>query len=150
MYKRLFPLLLVPALASCASIVAGRFQTVNVETPDVQEAQCKLSNHKGAWAVPATPSPVLIHNSATDMVIVCEKAGYEKTTDHFASTVSPWLFGNILIGGIIGIIVDLSDGAGFVYDDKLIVAMKKAEPSPPAAQTPPPADTKDPSNKPQS
>ena len=147
MLKGLFPLLLVPALASCASIVSGRGQIVTMETPDVQQARCELENHKGTWTVTATPSPVTIRDSASDMVVVCEKEGYDKTTGSFASTVKPWLFGNIIFGGIIGLIVDLSDGAGFEYDEKFILVMKESEPGSPAEPTPSAAQTSAPTEE---
>jgi len=134
MLRRVAALLILPALAGCASIVSGRSQIVTMETPDAQEAHCQLQNHKGSWTVAATPSPVAIRDSSSDMVIVCEKEGYERTTSTFPSGLKPWLFGNVIFGGIIGLIVDLSDGAGFEYGDKFTVAMKKLEP--PASSDP--------------
>jgi hypothetical protein len=143
MLTRVVALLMLPVLASCASIVSGRSQIVTMETPDAQQAHCQLQNHKGTWTVAATPSPVTIRDSASDMVVVCEKDGYEKTTGTFSSNLKPWLFGNVILGGIIGIIVDLSDGAGFEYGEKFTLAMKKAAPAAPIDTNPPPAQGKD-------
>jgi hypothetical protein len=115
------------ALSACATIVSGNDQTVAVTTPDVKAADCKLQNGKGEWTV-SSPGTTMVKSAAGNMSVTCEKAGYEKGTSTYASSVKGWIFGNIGFGGLIGVIVDVSTGAGFEYPTAMPVAMKKIEP----------------------
>ncbi|HLJ64434.1 MAG TPA: hypothetical protein VKT70_10030 [Stellaceae bacterium] len=82
--------------------------------------------------MPATPVSLEIHDSASDMVVVCEREGYDQATGTFSSSLKAWFFGNILVGGVIGVAVDLGDGAAFGYDDKFVLTMKKSVATPSA------------------
>ena len=48
------------------------------------------------------------------------KDGYQSKTYEMGVSVQPWFFGNILIGGIPGIAIDLATGKMMKYRDKLI------------------------------
>ncbi|MDB5411181.1 MAG: hypothetical protein JWL84_6093 [Rhodospirillales bacterium] len=140
----LVPLLL--SLGACATIVSGSDETISVTTPEVQAANCKLQNGKGEWNVASTPGTTLVKNSAGNMTVTCEKDGYEKGSTTYASNLKGWIFGNIAFGGLVGIIIDLSTGAGFEYPTAMPVAMKKIEPlaAAPAARPAIPADQEKP------
>ena len=52
--------------------------------------------------------------------IMATKDGYQSKTYEMGVSVQPWFFGNILIGGIPGIAIDLATGKMMKYRDKLI------------------------------
>lgn len=115
-------------LTGCASIVGSRYQTVaiNTETNDVavKKAQCELTNNKGAWNVEA-PGSVVLHKSTKPLYINCESDGVKSPEVQVDSKFSPLFFGNILFGGIIGLVVDAVDGAGFKYPKVIDIDMKE-------------------------
>jgi hypothetical protein len=48
---------------------------------------------------------------------VYKKAGYEDTSENLHSSISGYYFLNIILGGIVGLVLDAVDGAWFDYDD---------------------------------
>ncbi len=53
-----------------------------------------------------------------------------------AANLNPWFIGNLLIGGFIGMIIDLASGAAGTYPASVAVAM----PAPPPVVIEPPAE----------
>ncbi len=101
-------------LGACASIVEGDNQIMSVETPNCENAKCKLTNEQGTYFVSETPGTVSINKSASPLIIECGKAG-KKEIMSVESGTEGMAFGNILAGGIIGAAVDMSTGAAYVY-----------------------------------
>lgn len=112
-------------LEGCASIVSGTTQTVSVTTIPVTSATCSLTNQKGTWYIPATPSSVVIHKSGSDLNIDCQKAGYYDGFVRVKSQLRPMVAGNIIFGlsAPIGAGVDTLDGAAFNYPVNIQVPM---------------------------
>ena len=67
------------------------------------------------------------------MTLICEKEGFEKTTMTFDEGVTGATFGNILIGGGIGILVDTMSGAAQEYPSQVRLVMKPVKTAPQAA-----------------
>ena len=112
-------------LTSCASIVSGTQQSVFIETPHVNGAECTLTDSKnGSWYLPSTPGSTSVSKGNGPLNIVSSKPGYETTTVSAEETVAGATFGNIILGGGIGIFVDAATGAAQMYPDKIIVWMK--------------------------
>jgi len=113
-------------LSGCASIISGVSQPVSIETrlngEPVAGVACKLSSNKGTWFV-TTPGQVLLHRGFQDLSIACDKPGITPSISVAQSHVKALFFGNLLFGGLIGIAVDLGDGAAFDYDDLISVDM---------------------------
>jgi hypothetical protein len=112
-------------LTSCASIVSGTQQSVFIDTPHVNGAECKLTDSKnGSWYLPSTPGSTSILKGNGPLNVVCSKEGYETATVSAEEAVAGATFGNIILGGGIGIFVDAATGAAQMYPDKIIVWMK--------------------------
>lgn len=58
-----------------------------------------------------TPATVQLDRKASFYEIKVEMPGFEPQIVTLYKTVNGWVFGNIVLGGIIGIIVDVSTGA---------------------------------------
>ena len=110
-------------LTSCASITSGTHQTISIATSPVQGAQCNLKNDKGEWRLEKTPSNVVVNKSNKDLIIICKKPGYNNGVSQIKHTVNKVVFGNILFGGIIGLVVDHSSGAAYQYPNNVTVPL---------------------------
>lgn len=127
-------------LTGCASIVDGTSQVVTVEARSqgqlVKGASCKLQNAKGTFYVTA-PGTVTIHRSRDDLVVQCDKENIKPGLAKIKSSVKGMTYGNILLGGIVGVIVDQSSGAAFDYPAMVTVLMGESSGAPIAPFSPP-------------
>jgi hypothetical protein len=118
---------MVTLMSGCATVVNSSYQDISVETRSkdgefVEGAECKLNNDKGNWSV-RTPGTATVNKSATDLYIRCEKDGHDAGSAVAISRVNGAIFGNILIGGVIGAIVDHHQGTGYDYPDRAAIEM---------------------------
>ena len=111
------------ASSACATVVGGTTQEVFVET-DPPAAACKL-DQQGAnvGVVNPTPGRLKVARSKEIMVVSCPREGYEQSNEVLASSFTGATIGNIILGGVVGIIVDAASGANNKYPDKVIVVM---------------------------
>ena len=106
--SRLSAVVLCCTLFSCASIMHGTSQDLAIS-----------SNPTGATVivdgVPAGKTPVVAKMGRGDAhKIRIELPGYEPYETAVTKSVSGWVWGNILFGGLIGLAVDAIDG-GLYY-----------------------------------
>jgi len=113
-------------LQGCASITESTSQSVSVQTyqkgVQVTGASCTLQNNKGSWTV-TTPGSVVVHKSFGDISANCTKTGYDSGGASYKSSSNLGVWGNVLIGGGIGAIIDGSNGAGYNYPDLFKIEM---------------------------
>lgn len=119
--------LLTLTVGGCATITGSQTQTISVETRasggDVVEgATCKLNNDKGEWAV-QTPGGVMITRSAADLFVRCQKEDQEPGSAVAVSRANAAIFGNVLLGGVIGAAIDHNQGTGYDYPSILAIEM---------------------------
>ena len=124
-------------LTSCASIVAGSTDSVKIATSPPSQATCSLANKRGEWSA-ASGDATEVKRSRTALDISCaDNATGAKGSTKLDSGVEPWAFGNILIGGLIGLGVDWSTGAAYDYPEGVSVPLSQsqavADPAPQAA-----------------
>ncbi len=120
---RLFVCLAAVLLSGCATIVNGTSQTVAVNSTP-QGASCSVDRGGSTLnSIAATPSIVPVSKSINSLVVTCSKPGYKTATTSASSSFNGWTFGNILIGGLVGVAVDASTGANFDYPHSVDVAM---------------------------
>jgi len=130
---------LAVAVSGCASIVRGSSETISIHSVPANGAVCTLSNPRGTWRV-STPGRVRVKRSAEDMDVTCIAPGYTDATGTISSDFETWTLGNVLIGGLVGLVVDWSTGAVNRYDHQFDVQMYPAEgvqPAYPAGGVPP-------------
>ena len=119
--------LLLASLSGCASITGSTTQTISLQAraPDgkeVKEAQCDLINKRGTYFV-STPGTIQISRSNDDIQVTCRKDGYDNGRAAVVSATKGSMFGNILLGGGIGLIVDHSNGSAYEYPSFVQVIM---------------------------
>lgn len=120
-------LLCISTLSGCASITTDAMQPVDVTTKSKQgqsitQAKCTLKNEKGSWSVVA-PNTVSVHKAAGDLAVNCKKSGLPDGNVVAISRAGAGMYGNILIGGGIGAVIDHNSGKAYNYPDKIDVVM---------------------------
>ena len=108
-------------LIGCASVSNGtsgpiRVETVNGDGVAVVDAKCDLTNDYGTFSV-VTPASVIVHRSSKDLQVTCKKDGLPDATANVTSRATGSMFGNILLGGGVGAIVDHSNGSAYNYPE---------------------------------
>ena len=88
-------------------LVRLRVETVGSDGVAVVGAKCDLTNDYGTFSV-VTPASVIVHKSSKDLQVICKKDGLVDATANVTSRVTGSMFGNIILGGGIGAIVDHS------------------------------------------
>lgn len=118
----------ISLVAGCASVAGEKTQPLTVQAvfdnKEVAGVGCTLANDAGKWFV-TTPSSVMVHKSTGDLTIDCAK---DKTIVGHETAISKSngaVWGNILIGGGIGYIVDRNTGAGFDYPSVITVVLHR-------------------------
>lgn len=127
------------ALSACASIVEGSTDHVNILTNPPSNASCTLANSRGSYSALGS-SAASVKKSKSDLNVSCVDAQTgAKGQSTVVSDVEAWAFGNILIGGLIGLGVDWGTGAAYDYPDSAtitLVAPVAAAPFAPQTITP--------------
>ena len=122
-------------LSACATIVNGSSQTVTVSTTP-PGATCTV-DRMGAriGAVAQTPGSVRLDKSKNDLSVTCSKPGFQTATVTKAPSFGGATFGNIIAGGVVGVVVDAASGANYEYpgDIRLDLAAEAAPALPPLA-----------------
>ncbi|BAN26869.1 putative uncharacterized protein [Caballeronia insecticola] len=113
-------------LSGCASIIDGGEQQVTVVTAShAQPApgqSCVLRNTRGMWTV-VSPGTTKVRRADDALRVRCEAPGYAPRGTQVESGVNGMVFGNILIGGLVGYLIDRSSGAAFQYPEQIAIDM---------------------------
>ncbi len=116
------------ALSGCSTIINGTSQQIVVNT-NPSGADCGLYRQGiRIGEVANTPGSVLIQKTKHDISVVCVKDGYQQATYFNKSGVAGATFGNIILGGGVGWIVDSASGSDNKYDSPVNLTL-------PATQT---------------
>lgn len=117
---------LVALLPGCATVVGGMSQRVSVETraqgAPVEGAACTLVNGKGTWSV-NTPGSVIVNRAYSDMAVTCKHDKWPDGTATVKSLTKGLAYGNVILGGAIGVGVDVATGAAYDYPILLTIEM---------------------------
>jgi hypothetical protein len=119
----------VVLFSGCAAITTGTTQPLTVTTKqngaNVAGASCEMTNGKGTYYV-VTPGTVTVSRSYSDMVVVCKKDPLPDALMTVKSSVKAMAFGNIILGGLVGVVVDTSTGAAYDYPSTFELEMGKS------------------------
>jgi hypothetical protein len=127
-YKALTILACSSLFVGCATITgSGSTQSLSVQTfttdgKDVDGVKCEMTNDVGTWFV-ITPGSAIVQRSNKDLQVVCKKTGIDVGTANVVSKTKGDMFGNILLGGGIGAIVDHNNGTAYDYPSLIKIYM---------------------------
>jgi hypothetical protein len=120
---RLLAVFALAGLSGCASIVSGTTQQVTVAT-EPPGADCVVSRGGvPVGSVTSTPGSLIVSRGHIDLDVSCSKPGYASARAVQPTGVEGWLFGNLAIGGLVGIGVDFATGAAYRYDGETELAL---------------------------
>jgi hypothetical protein len=116
--KPLLPLALL-TLVGCASVVNDSVQPIKLETKTsagdaVSGAECKMTNDYGT-TVAKSGDTVQIHRSGKDLDIVCTHPNNPDAVARAVSRANAGMWGNVILGGGIGAIIDHNKGTAYTY-----------------------------------
>lgn len=121
--SRLLALGVIPVVAGCSSIIEGTSQTISIDSSPTG-ARCEFEREgQIVGVVDPTPGSIFLKKTKNNINLTCEKAGYEEARAFIKSEVEGATFGNIILGGGIGWIIDSASGADNKYQDHLSVTL---------------------------
>ena len=130
--KGVLSIALAAGVTGCATVIHGTNQQIRFEsTPSGATAQVRATAKTGTQSVTTPGQLTLSRDSSYDVTF--EKPAYLPAHAHVGQSASGAVWGNILLGGIIGFIVDLSDGAAYNLEPETVSTTLVADP----AATPP-------------
>ena len=112
----------------CSTITgSGTSQSMSVQTyladgQDVEGVKCEMNNDEGTWFV-LTPGSAFVHRSNKDLQVVCKKPGVDVGTASIVSRTKGNMFGNLILGGGIGAIIDHNNGSAYEYPSLVKIFM---------------------------
>ncbi len=111
------------ACSACATVVGGTTQEVFIES-EPSGAACKVDRlGANVGMVSPTPGRVNVSRSKETMIVSCTRDGYEQSNEVLVSSFTGATVGNILLGGVVGIVVDAASGANNRYPDRVMVVL---------------------------
>jgi hypothetical protein len=117
--------LFATSLVGCASALVGQQQWIHVKSEcknHVLKRSCVVSNDKGSWRF-ETPARVLIPRSSKPLAFACEsglvEGGYAPVSAH----PSLETLGNLVLGGVVGLAVDIGNDSAFSYPSEVNIVL---------------------------
>jgi hypothetical protein len=110
---------LTTMFGGCATVVSGTTQTIGVNT-DPEGADCQF-RRKGVLVARVNPTPgtMQVGKDYESVSVLCAKEGFDDTTGVIGSEFQAMTLGNILLGGVIGVVVDAASGAMMKYPESV-------------------------------
>ena len=125
--KRLFPIVAITLFAvsltylftGCASILDGTEQEISIaSTPEDAHVEIKTL---GGIKIKEGKTPLNIElGKDEDYKVTVSLEGYEENEVFLSGEINPTVWGNILCGGVIGFIIDFSNGAAYDLEPDMI------------------------------
>lgn len=118
-------------LGGCATVMNDATHPLKIETKTeagetVTGAECKVTNDYHMAQELKSGSVMQVRRSAADLDIVCRQAGQPDATAKAISRPNAGLFGNIILGGVIGAVIDHSKGTAYTYPRWLVLVFGRA------------------------
>lgn len=101
--------------SGCSTIVSNQSDVLITTEPI--GTKCDIWSDKDVVVSSGnTPYKATVDNSEDTLYVVCDN----NRTNELDSSINGWISGNIIFGGIIGIIVDIATGNSTNFDDTYI------------------------------
>lgn len=119
MFQRTVILAVCIAATGCASVVNETTHPMKIETRTdagqlITGANCKLTNDRDSVSVKSGET-TQVRRSDTDMDIICTHPENRVASARAISRANAGLYGNIILGGGIGAIIDHNKGTAYTY-----------------------------------
>jgi hypothetical protein len=119
MIKVIYALAVCALTTGCASVVNDVTHPMKVETKTesgtlIAGAECALTNDYGVFNV-KSGATVQVRRSSKDLEMTCTHPTNPEATAKAVSRANGGMFGNIILGGGIGAIIDHNKGTAYTY-----------------------------------
>lgn len=105
MTKLYLTLVLALSLSSCATVVSGTKQNIKI-TSSPPGATVKINGADSG----VTPTVANLKRKSSHSIDL-SMSGYQPQSRMLHAGMNQWIWGNLLIGGLIGMVIDFSSGA---------------------------------------
>lgn len=102
-------------MTGCASVMTGGSTNVNVAASNGKEVKISVEGQEYT-----TPAIVQLNKDGNDKFINSVDDACEKQTV-VETTVEPWFFGNIILGGLLGSTTDSATEKMWTYDENIVI-----------------------------
>lgn len=110
-------------LCGCSTIIEGTSQRIAVATSP-PGGYCSLKRDGRVIAtVTQAPAEVTVDRTKDDILLTCVASGYAPDSQYLHSGIATGVYGNIIIGGVVGWGVDSATGADNAYPSTVNVNM---------------------------
>ncbi len=107
---------LIISITACSSIMNGSIQNVDVKSTEA-ESQIFVNGILNGTA----PTVVKLHRGESYLIEV-KKPGYETYRITTSKTITGWFWGNLICGGLVGMVIDLTSGNAYDVEPRFINA----------------------------
>ena len=121
--KKLSFLLIIPfIICGCAAIIHGSRQDVAVNSSPSGAKVVIMGVHKAT-----TPAVIELKRSDNNIILRFEKEGFESLDFALTRKVDGWIIGNIVFGGLIGLVVDFATGSAYkISPEEVNITLQKS------------------------
>ena len=123
--RKYLALTLASLLPACATIVDGTTQGVSISSAP-SGATCNVARNGTSIGTIQTPGMVTLERSKNDLTVTCGKAGTQTVQLTQPAKFTGVTFGNVILGGLFGVVVDAASGANYRYDNQVLVVLPPA------------------------
>lgn len=120
-YQAFFISMVYLTTTGCASIISDSQMNMTVDS-EPPGAKCTLSNKEGRYLV-TTPGTIPVDTTCSPLTIVCKKDGYKTVQRELDYSHKGAAWGNIILGGGIGYLVDRGTGAACEYPQSMTISL---------------------------
>jgi len=112
-------------MGACSTIVEGTSQEIGVAT-EPPGASCDI--HQGdayLGTIVPTPGSITVAKESSSILVSCEKDGYQNASKHLDPDFAAMTAGNIIFGGLVGVVVDAVSGASNKYPNSVSLVLRR-------------------------
>lgn len=112
---------------NCATIMTGSKQDIGVRS-EPEGAKVTITTIGGVQVASGTTPGSYNLKKGKEYIVIVEMEGYQKQEVHLSKAINMYIIGNLLCGGIPGLIVDGLSGALFnIEPEELYVTLQLAD-----------------------
>ncbi len=115
-------------LVGCATLTTGTTQAVSVDVLNAKGASCEGTDKAGRkYHWPKTPAVTTVQKGDGPIQLVCTLEGFKQTLFSFDETFVAATLGNVILGGGVGLFVDIASGAAQEYSSTIKLVMEPVD-----------------------
>lgn len=97
-------------LMGCATIFKGSSQDIGINS-NPQKATVKVKSMAGVEVFSGTTPATVKLPKKKEYIVTIDMQGYKTSTVQITQTMEGWFWGNLICGGVLGMVIDYATGA---------------------------------------